>query len=162
MGTNGLSLKPCDSLPPVRLLHSGHGAPRNFLQPCPAVGKLFPRPFSRSMDSREIRRLRALPGHARLYRERDYVTYHLNGGRKSIKRRLRTVSLMLQSSPHLKRAYSRVRGGHATSFTRSFCVWHVETQHCTVQNLDWHGYAMCLLVYTPARLPICGVYHRQG
>ena len=162
MGTNGLSLKPCDSLPPGRLLHSGHGAPRNFLQPCPAVGNFFVAPFR----ARWIRAKSGGYGRYRIMRvcicERDNVTYHLDGGRKSIRRRLRTVSLMLQSSPHLKRAYSRVRGGHPTSFPRSFCVWHVETQHCTVQNLDLHGYAMCLLVYTPARLPICGVYHRQG
>jgi hypothetical protein len=125
------------------------------------VGKLFSRPF-------RARWTIAKSGGYGRYRimgvciwERDYVTYHLNGGRKSIKRRLRTVSLMLQSSLHLKRAYSRVRGGHPTSFPRSFCVGRVETRHCTVQNLDWHGCAMCLWVYTPARLPICGVYHRQ-
>ena len=39
---------------------------RKFLQPCPVAGKLFSRPFSRpflrSIDLREIRRLRALPG----------------------------------------------------------------------------------------------------
>jgi hypothetical protein len=64
--TNGLSLMPRDRLPPSRLTHRGRLARENFLQPCPVAGKLFFAPFSRSMDLREISRLRALPDHSRL------------------------------------------------------------------------------------------------
>jgi hypothetical protein len=43
--TKGLSLKPCDRLPPGRLIHRGHGAPRIFFVTLPGGGKLFSRPF---------------------------------------------------------------------------------------------------------------------
>ena len=37
--TNGLSLKPCGRLPPGRLIHGGHGAPRIFFVTLPGGGK---------------------------------------------------------------------------------------------------------------------------
>ena len=67
MRTNGLSLKVRDRLPPGQLLHSGHGAPRNFLQPAQWQENFFRARLARAMDNREIRRLQALPDHARLY-----------------------------------------------------------------------------------------------
>ena len=67
MPTNGLSLKPCDKLPPGRLLHSDNVAPRIFFVTLPGGGKTFFAAFSRAMDLREIRRLQAPPEHARLY-----------------------------------------------------------------------------------------------
>src|SRR5580692_10234100 len=41
MPTNGLSLKPCGRLPPGRLIHGGHGAPRIFFVTLRGGGKTF-------------------------------------------------------------------------------------------------------------------------
>ena len=109
MRTNGLSLKPRDRLPPGQLLHSGHGAPRNFLQPAQWRENFFRARLARAMDNREIRRLQVPPDHARLYLGRDNVTYQLNGACGFIKRRLRTGSPMLMSSPRLELVCSGVR-----------------------------------------------------
>jgi hypothetical protein len=128
MRTNGLSLKPRDRPPPGRLLHSGHGAPRNFLQPSAAMGNLFHAHSARSMDNREIRRLQAQPEHARLYLGRDNVTYQSNGACGFVKRRLRTGSPMLMSTRRLELACSEARDVLPRSFPNSSCVWRVKAQ----------------------------------
>jgi hypothetical protein len=67
MRTNGLSVKPCDRHLLCGVNHSRRTARENFLQPCPAVGNLFPALLACLMDNREIRRLQALQDPARLY-----------------------------------------------------------------------------------------------
>ena len=100
MRTNGLSLKPCDRLPPGRLTHSGHVAPRIFFATLPGGGKTSFPPFfcarwtCAKSDGYPLHRIMRV-----CIFGRDSVTNSLNGACGFIKRRLRTVSPMLKSSP---------------------------------------------------------------
>jgi hypothetical protein len=139
MRTNGLSLKPRDRHLACRVKHSRHMARGIFLQPCPVGAKLFSRPFSRSTDSREIRRL----GRCRIMRvcirERDNVTYQLTGACGFIKPRLRAASPMLVSSSRRKLACSGVRDEPPRNFPHRSCVWGVKAQlwFCVKNRLTW-------------------------
>ena len=110
MRTNGLSLKPRDRLPPGRLIHRGHGAPRKFFATVPGGGKTFSRPFG-ALDGRSRNQAVTSPTGARAFVSAKEIMSLINQAAlaDSCKRRLRTGSPMLMSSCRLELACSEVR-----------------------------------------------------
>ncbi len=163
MRTNGLSLKPCDRLPPARLIHSGHGQLRIFFAALPGGGKTFFAPlFALGGLARNQTVTRSSGSRAFVSLEGTAALNSLNGACRFFQRRLWTVSPMLKSLSRLGRACSRVRDGPPKSLPHNSCVWRVKAQVWCCVKFRSSTVRQCVeRIYTLDRLPICGVNHRH-